>query len=365
MIEYLVVAIVLAYAFLITQFIIGWFRIKKFNIPDQWVPTTKVSVVIAFKNEKENLGSLINDLRDQNYPHHLVEYIFVNDHSTDEGDLLIKDLAAKDSRFTLLNGEGRGKKSSLDFGYKHAKGKLFVSIDADCNVGKDWLPTIVAYYESYHPKLIINPVRFSFGKRIWDKIQAIEFQSVMASAAGSVGAKMPILISGANLAFEASVLKTSKDVMNRNFESGDDMFLLEYVKKHHPGSIGYLKSKKAFSVTQPNPDLKTFVNQRSRWTSKSGGYSDLHIIMSGLIVAGMNFLIFPGILISIWNPAFLHLVLFAWAVKCIVDIILLVSTARFFQNQKLIGYILPISVIYSFYVFWVTLLGLLGKFKWK
>ena len=49
----------------------------------------QLSVVIAFRNEEKNLPQLLNCLRQQTYKN--VEYIFVNDHSYDNGEKIISE----------------------------------------------------------------------------------------------------------------------------------------------------------------------------------------------------------------------------------------------------------------------------------
>ena len=66
--------------FQILKYRIGWDKIKSVNRQEY---TPKVSVVIAMRNEESEIMRLITELKKQIYPTDKLEFILVNDHSTD------------------------------------------------------------------------------------------------------------------------------------------------------------------------------------------------------------------------------------------------------------------------------------------
>ncbi len=44
-------------------------------------PLIKISVIIAARNEEDNIGNLLASIETQTYPRHLFEVIVVDDHS--------------------------------------------------------------------------------------------------------------------------------------------------------------------------------------------------------------------------------------------------------------------------------------------
>jgi biofilm PGA synthesis N-glycosyltransferase PgaC len=72
--------IALLYGFQISKYRIGWHKIKSVN---SQAYTPKVSVVIAMRNEESEIIRLIAELKKQIYPTDKLEFILVNDHSTD------------------------------------------------------------------------------------------------------------------------------------------------------------------------------------------------------------------------------------------------------------------------------------------
>src|SRR5688572_20134813 len=75
--------LMILYGWRVEQYRHGWLYIREF-IPGDAMPVTFISVIIAARNEQENIPLLIDSLAQQQYPEHLWEVIIVDDHSSDE-----------------------------------------------------------------------------------------------------------------------------------------------------------------------------------------------------------------------------------------------------------------------------------------
>ena len=81
--EILLFSIYIIYCFFILFIISGLFRHNTITFfSEKELPS--VSIIIAARNEEENLPYLIEDLCKQNYPSNKLEIIIVNDRSTDK-----------------------------------------------------------------------------------------------------------------------------------------------------------------------------------------------------------------------------------------------------------------------------------------
>ena len=90
------ITITLFYLFLIGSFIYGFDKIKIFMKED--LPSkTKFSIVIPFRNEAENLPSLLKTIQYLNYPKELFEVIFIDDGSKDQSWSIIEQLKKENS----------------------------------------------------------------------------------------------------------------------------------------------------------------------------------------------------------------------------------------------------------------------------
>ncbi len=325
-----------------------WKKTREVELKDV-EPSVFISVLIPIKNERKHLRLLLKCLLQQKYPKALVEFIFIDDHSTDSPEKIFPHIPS----FFLLKNDGKGKKAALECGLKKASGELVVTIDADCMFHRNWLRAIAQVYVETKADMLICPVRIAPVKTFWGKMQAVEFQSLAASAAGAALAKHPIMCNGANLAFKRSLVEDKEDVFNQKYASGDDMFLMQYAKQQR-AEIAYVKSPYAMASTLP-VGWKQFWRQRFRWTSKSGGYRDWDVIFVGFIVAlaNLSLLVLPFFSLEIG--------LMAWLFKFCVDACLLSISSSFFRQQHLLWLTVLITPFYPLYMLVSVFGGLLVK----
>ena len=90
------------YLLVLTYLIRGWNVIKRPQIKPSGF-TTKVTVMIAARNEAERVHLTIGDILAQDYPKHLTEIIIVDDHSTDNTAAIISSYAAQGVKLLKLN----------------------------------------------------------------------------------------------------------------------------------------------------------------------------------------------------------------------------------------------------------------------
>jgi len=350
----------------------GWFLLKT-DPPAVKNAATKLSIIVAARNEAMNLPNLIDDLYKQDYPKELYEVIVVDDHSTDQ--TYAASIAYRDTlRFINLRvlhhdlpGDPCGKKASIARAIENASGKLIITTDADCRMGKSWLSAISAYYEEHHPKMILGPVVLNPATTFFEKLQSLEFMSLIASAAGSAKCHFPILANGANLAYERSVFEELNGFGDTvNYVSGDDVFIMFRIKKMFgSGAIHFIKSQKAVVQTAPVRSFADFASQRLRWVSKSRGYTDAAVISSALAVYLMNLLIFGVFIAGFFYPDYFLYFLFLLAVKFISDFPVLAGISGFCQNRKLLWLFPLLEILNVLYTVIIGLLGNVVSFTWK
>lgn len=83
MLELILGIVFLIYILFIGQLIYGFNRMKRFS-KKEFTPKTSFTIVVPFRNEKENLPNLLHSTSLLNYPRELVEIILVDDDSDDE-----------------------------------------------------------------------------------------------------------------------------------------------------------------------------------------------------------------------------------------------------------------------------------------
>jgi cellulose synthase/poly-beta-1,6-N-acetylglucosamine synthase-like glycosyltransferase len=90
------------YLLLLIYLIRGWASVKV-TFPKITTFKTKVTILIAARNEEERISLTIEDVLAQNYPKHLLEVIIVDDHSTDNTAAIISSYADRGVKLLKLN----------------------------------------------------------------------------------------------------------------------------------------------------------------------------------------------------------------------------------------------------------------------
>jgi glycosyltransferase involved in cell wall biosynthesis len=352
------------YIAVIASFFYGWIKLKPF-FPKPVQNELRVSVIIPVRNEQANLPNLIHALTHQSYPAHLIEIIVVDDHSSDESRNVASSLLPKEGKIIVLPTEKTGKKAALWEGLSSASGELLITTDADCIHDPLWIETIANYYLTCRPLLILAPVIGTKPTTIFEAFQQLEMLSLLGSTAGAAAIKHAIMCNGANLAFPGAILSDLERIYNtEKIASGDDMFVLEYLKKRSPQRIHFIKSHQTTVKTKLSSNLRFFFNQRRRWASKAKFYTQPDILFSALAVLQINVLLFIGLVFAIGTSNYSP-VLLLLGLKSIVDLPFLWSVARFYKMEKLLLWFPLLQCIYFFYVSFTFLGSFTGNFSWK
>ncbi|MEA5424944.1 MULTISPECIES: glycosyltransferase [Arcicella] len=103
-----------------------------------------ISVIIPLYNEEESLPELCSWIEKVMKTHHYsYEVIFVNDGSRDKSWQVVKDLSSKN---TFVKGisfsRNYGKSAALHVGFKEARGKVVITMDADLQDSPEEIPEL-------------------------------------------------------------------------------------------------------------------------------------------------------------------------------------------------------------------------------
>ncbi|MFC2137899.1 glycosyltransferase [Bacteroidota bacterium] len=364
--DYILIAfaiISVLYFIIVFSFLIGWIKIKEFN-NDMITTSIPLSIVIPFRNEKNNIEHIINDIQNQTYSKEDFELILINDHSNDSSVEVINTLELNNIKIKILNLENdKGKKAALRYGIESSNNDLIVTTDADCRVGKDWLRSIAAYYLKYKPDVIVGPVLYKEGKGFLNHFYNLEFLSLIASGAGAIGISKPIMANGANLIFDKKVYHELN--LKNSIASGDDVFFIHGAKKLYKKSIRFLKSKDAVVLTNAPKNIQEFIQQRIRWSSKSVYYHDFETLLVAWVIFLFNLMIVLLVIMGILHSFSLLLALMALLAKLIIDSPLLFMSSKFFKRLDLMKSYLPAQLLYPFYIVTIIFIGIFYKKTWK
>lgn len=378
----LMLLIVCLYAGLIGFFAFGWYRKKSPRIEATIETATKVSVIVAARNEEKCITNILNDLAGQHYPAALMEVLVIDDHSTDKTAGIVSDFIVRPDLpgFFLINSatdgftrqtgpaneKQTGKKAAITTGVSQSTGELILLTDADCRVGPDWVSAMVSHFQDEKKMMIFGPVSYFPEKVLLNRFQSLEFSGLMASGAGAALAGRPFMCNGANLAYrKEAFLKVRGYDGNEEFISGDDVFLMHKVKEEFGNqAIGFAKDKRILVQTYPAPGLKAFFRQRIRWASKTRGYRDALATYTAATVFCFNFLILGSFFAGFCYPELFLLYAAAILLKALIDIPIMIGVTGFNSERSLMIWYLPFQVAYPFYVVVAGVWSLFERKEW-
>lgn len=350
----------------------GWQRQPEFKLPDGYEPQTFISVIIPARNEAQNIGKCIKAILAQKYPKHLLEIIVVDDHSEDDTAGVVKAFSVPQLKcFSLKDFVGETKtiaykKAAITAGISQSKGTLIVTTDADCIAQENWLQNIAAIFEKEHQVMVVAPVIFSCDNSLIQRFQLIDFMSMQGITAAAHKLRLGNMCNGANLAFsKAAFMQIGGYEGVNNMASGDDYLLMLKLNKSMPGKIAYLKSQQAIVSTPPQPDWGSFMQQRIRWSSKSGRYNDARLTMILILVYLFNLSFLVLAILGIFNPVYLQWLLVMLSIKILVEHLFLGPIARFFGKKNELVYFILLQPVHIIYIVIAGFLGFIGGYKWK
>jgi poly-beta-1,6-N-acetyl-D-glucosamine synthase len=340
--------------------------VEPVEIAPDFKPETLVSVIVPFRNEENFLEDLIRDLKDQIYPQQLFEVIFVNDHSTDQSEKIIEAGIKDLTNFHYLNLDNeKGKKAALKCGFNKSKGEFVLTIDADCRVGKKWILSHVASQNQQISDLQLGPVKLQSRKGLLHHFQLFENLALQATTIGSLGMKIPILSNGANTLIRKSILQSLIDPLNEKFASGDDIFLLQKVKKDKSLNIRFNKSEDAIVTTDTQKKWNKLIMQHLRWFSKSRGYKDYAMKISMVIIGLANVGLFLLLLLSFIEFQLIPYFVFGLFLKTFVDLLLILPINKLFSTKNNWISMLLNEILYAGFSVLIFVLSFFIKPSWK
>jgi poly-beta-1,6-N-acetyl-D-glucosamine synthase len=356
--QWLILIILVPYLFLLLRIFLNLIKISPYQPRNN--SEIFVSVIVACRDEEKNLPFLLSDISCQNYRSDKFELIIVDDNSLDS-TFNVASGYSRIKNLKVLRNAGIGKKTSIKTGVRASAGKLIVTTDADCRMGKNWLRTIVSFYHENNSEMIICPVRLDEGNSFFHSFQELEFLSLQGITAGTAYSGDPVMCNGANLVFLKEVYLKYSGNLHKELVSGDDIFLLHNVKRDHGNKIKWLESNEAMVTTGASKTLHSFISQRARWISKAGSYSDSYTqtlaIVTFVTILVQLFLLICGL----FSPGFLWVFTAFFALKSIPDFLIINNTAARYKKASLLKWFAISQLVYPVYVLVITINSLIHR----
>lgn len=373
--------LMLLYCLLVVRFHYYWLQIPLFKYQRNHIPNhsnLKVSVIIPVRNESAHIVSLLKDLEKQQLddsqlmPTDCWEVIVVDDHSEDNTAELVKGFQFKTTiALQLLSADSlkknfSPKKAALWKGIQSAQGNVIVTTDGDCRVGPYWLATWMDFFSKYQPAVVAGGVTFHCEKSWFQKLQTIEFASLIGMGAASIQSGQPITCNGANLAFSRQAFTEVGGYEGHwHIPSGDDEFLLQAVFRKFPNRVHFLKSPEAMVRTYAKRSLYEFIQQRKRWAGKWKMHRAGPVAALALLIFTFHLMLSGGLIY--WVVYGLESPWLGWLLllKAGVEFAFLKSVLSFLKKKLNLANFLGLQLLYSAYFVFIGMAATLGGYTWK
>ncbi len=354
-----------SYSSIILFLLFGLLKLKNTKVTD----TPFVSIVVAARNEGQNLKRCLNALLSQSYSKELIQIVIVNDRSTDNTQAILNLFSKQNTNLQTLQIKKTPenvspKKHALSQAISQAKGELIFATDADCTPHPEWLSETVPLFKK-DVGLVMGPAPFIEQKNLWSKLLALDNLATAFITAGATGWNIGVTCTGRNLAYRKTLFDEINGFEQINHSlSGDDDLFLQQVKKQTRWKLAYSLNPKTAVPSPPVQSFSSFVKQRRRHVSASKYYS--RYLQAAFFIFNLANIFLYALMITafFYHPIFLSaLLLFGF--KIVIDFIALNMITKKFNKQSLLLLFPAWEIFFVLNQTFISPLAFIGKITWK
>jgi cellulose synthase/poly-beta-1,6-N-acetylglucosamine synthase-like glycosyltransferase len=332
--------------------------------------TPMITVIVCAHNEQKNLPDCIDLLSMQTYDKDKVEFIIVNDRSTDKTKEIIDAICKTDKRFIQIDISDRipefaPKKRAIDTAIKKAKGDIILLTDADGRPGPDWVREMVSYYTPDKDMIVgYAPYKVKPANHISKQVLSLEYLSIAAVAAASTGIGYPLTCVGTNMSYRKKVYEEIGGFGQfKAYISGDDDLFLTRVREQKKYKIHYATDAATHVYNNPPQLWRKFLHQRMRYASKGFDYP-AKVTVGLILYFLMNLLLLIGLVSFPFNLNLFIAGFGLFAIKSIFEFIFMNKAANTLNDKRYLKLFLVAAFLHIPYVIVFGILGQFKHFRW-
>ncbi|MEI8085060.1 MAG: glycosyltransferase [Paludibacter sp.] len=307
-----------------------------------------ISVIICAKDEADNLRKFLPFVLEQEYPD--FEVIVINDGSTDETEILLRDLCKEHPNLkTTFVPTGANnlstKKLGLTLGIKAAKNELLLFTDADCMPeDKVWIARMARNFTN-ETDFVLGYGAYFKKKGFVNQLITYDTLFIALQYMGMAIAKKPYMGVGRNMAYRKQIFFNQKGFASSlHLTSGDDDLMVNKAATARNTRIEIAPDSITWS--EPNKTYKGWFVQKERHLSVSSYYKgsskfilSVEPMTRGLFYASVIAAMSIGNFITIVSASVLFLL------RYLTQLIIFNSSSKHFGGQKYI-FSLPVFDVF-------------------
>ncbi len=323
-----------------------------------------VSVIIAARNEYNNLEKNLKFILDQDYPN--FEVIVVNDCSWDDSQKLLEYYQEQYAHLKICEIKEQekyptGKKFALTLGIKAAQNSCLFFTDADCvPASNQWLRLMQSKFDN-NKEIVLgySPYRkYNTFLNLFIRFESCFTAMAYFSAALGKNAFMGV---GRNLAYTRELFFKHKGfAKHQHILSGDDD--LHVNQTATANNVAIQLNPQSFMLTEPKKNYEEWQRQKTRHSSTGKFYQLKHQVFLGGYYAS-HLLFYTSMILLLVFMFNWQIVLGIYLFRLLVQNVILYGVLKKLQGIQLLWFLPFLDVIYLLYIFIFGSVGLFTKQK--
>lgn len=334
-----------------------------------------VSVVIPAHNEEDKLAATLASLAEQRYDGPL-EFVIVDDRSTDATAEIIRSFVGRDARFRLVSVRHPDRRLSpkvnaVDTGIRASTGEILLTSDADCRYPEGWVSGMVSHFEP-DVAMVVGYVESTraYRARSWvERFESIDWLSLMLTSKALTRFGWKFASSANNQAYRRDAFEAIGGFgASGRAPSGDEDLLTQRMGRLPDKRVVFASSPETRVLTQPMPSFGALLRQRRRWVSRYHHPIHYHpgFLASIAVLGFQSVALAAGVLALPFAPAMAPWVLGLWAAEIAVELVgMAIGTAQV-ERRDLWGWpTLVWGLLHPFFIATVVIWSLVKPGHWR
>lgn len=312
-------------------------RLAFFRIKETKKNLMPVSVIIAARNEEDNLKKNLPLILGQDYKE--FEVIAVNDGSWDDSIDVLRAFERQYPRLRVVHipfnddYEG-GKKYAITLGVKAAAHDRLVFTDADCQPSSDqWLKTLVSAAAD-EDSIILGYSPYKRSNGLLNKFIRFDNLTTAMNYLSLALCGVPYMGVGRNLSYSKKDFYSVGGFKSHyRLLSGDDDLMINQIA--HRENTSVCIDKEAIIETSPKKTWKEYWRQKRRHLTTGHRYKLFHRLI--LLVQPISVLVFwASAILLIAMGGWVEIALLAIALRVLIQFLIFSRSTRWLGQQDLI-----------------------------
>lgn len=338
-------------------------------------PLPSVTVIIPAHNEEERLPGTLASLSGQEYGGPL-EFVVVDDRSTDATPAVIAEAARRDARFRRVSVREPSRRFSpkvnaVNTGIRASDGEVIITSDADCEYPAGWISELVDHFADGVVMVAgyLETTRTGTARKAVQRFETIDWLSLMLTSRSLARYGWLVTSSANNQAYLRSAFEEAGGFGSAGrAPSGDEDLLAQRLGRLPGAKTVFASTRPARVLTRPVESVGQLLGQRRRWVSRY--HHPMHYTpsyLAGIAALGLSSLALTGSLFLLpFLPELTGPVALLWGLKLALEFFGMTTGAIQFDRPDLRG--LPIihwALLHPFFIAFTVIASFIRPGDWR